>query len=152
MNTPKARIVQEVVDQKSQLQLRLGLWEGFIRCKDNLVILWVEYKDPIDLMEHPSNIENCLCLYKKCKHQVDLQSYWSFDEELLMIILIFWNNDCISYYDIYYRLICSWATSRGWKSLQQQSSILRFCILHMIGVECYLEVYFYTYVDDYIGM
>ena len=36
---------------------------------------WVEYRDPIDLMDHPSNMEIGLCWYQKGQQQVDLQSY-----------------------------------------------------------------------------
>ena len=36
---------------------------------------WVEYKDPIDFMDHPSNMQIGLCWYQKGQQQVVLQSY-----------------------------------------------------------------------------
>ena len=39
----------------------------------------VEYKDPIYLMDHPSNMQIGLCWYQKGQQQVDLQSYRSFE-------------------------------------------------------------------------
>ena len=36
---------------------------------------WVEYRNPIDLIDRPSNMEIGLCSYQKGQQQVDWQSY-----------------------------------------------------------------------------
>ena len=36
---------------------------------------WVEYRDLIDLMDHPSNMDIGLCCYQKGQQQLDLRSY-----------------------------------------------------------------------------
>jgi hypothetical protein len=65
---------------------------------------------------------------KKNQQSMNVQSYMSFDG-------IFRNNNCINFYDIYYRLKRLRITSKGWKSLQWlHSSRLRCYIIHMIGV------------------
>ena len=57
----------------------------------------MEYKGPIDLMYHPSNLKIGLCLYKKGTN--NKWTYKSFDGR-------FGNNNCNSFYDIYCRLRC----------------------------------------------
>ena len=62
-NTPKARIVKNVEDQKNELQLRFGFWGGFRRFFRNFGIRWVEYMDPINLMDCTSNMDIGSCSY-----------------------------------------------------------------------------------------
>ena len=74
---------------------------------------------------------------------MNIWSYWSFDDRL--------RYNFIGFYDIYNNLRCLWVTSRGWKSFQWLYSwMLGFCIIHMIGVDCYSKVYLYIYVNDYL--
>ena len=89
-NTPKARIVEK--DQNISFKLGFGLLAGFIRCVENLVIVgW-----SIGIQLTRCTIHQTWRLVdvgiKKGQQQVDLRSYSSFNENLLMILPIFSNK------------------------------------------------------------
>ena len=68
---------------------------------------WVECRNPIDLMDCPSNVDIGLCWYEKW---TNLQFYGSFHGRVK-------NKVCISCYSIHCILICLWVTSKGLTSL-----------------------------------
>ena len=64
-----------------------------------------------------------------------------------MILLIIWNNNCISSYDIYCRLGFLRNTSNGLKNFDHFMIYARVLHLIMIGVDYYKKAYLYTYVS-----
>ena len=61
----KLELSRNVVDQRNQLQLRFELLRGFYNMCKEFGNNWVEYMDPIHLMDHPSNMGIGLCWYQE---------------------------------------------------------------------------------------
>ena len=61
----KLELSRNVIDKRNYLQFEFGLQGGFVGCEQILVIVGVEYRDPIDLMDRLSNMEVGSCWYQK---------------------------------------------------------------------------------------
>ena len=78
------KLLKNVVDQKNWFVGRVYKMRGEFGNH------WVVYRDPINLMDSPSNMDIGSCWYQNGQKQVNLQLCWSFNDKLLMILLIFW--------------------------------------------------------------
>ena len=70
-NTLEARILKSVVDQKQIVVVKVWFVGTAYTTREKYGNRWVEYRDPIDLMNHPSNMNNDLCWHQKGRQQVD---------------------------------------------------------------------------------
>jgi hypothetical protein len=61
LSTHEAQMIKNTIDQK----IRFGFLGGFVSCVEFFINRWVEYRDPVDLMDHPSNMEIGLSWFQK---------------------------------------------------------------------------------------
>ena len=104
---------------------------------------WVEYMDPIDFMDRPSNMEIGLWWYKKGANKK-----WTYDltDHLLVNLETIITLASMGYVVDAYELLLR---------VEQDSSdfineMLGFSIIHMIGVHYHSNLYMCTYITDYI--
>ena len=64
----------------------------------------VELRDPTNLMDHPSNMEIVLCWYQKAQLMNLLIKFFSRKTSCNLTDLL--EQNCMSFYDIYYKLRC----------------------------------------------
>jgi hypothetical protein len=70
-NTLEARIVKKnVVDQKKLVIVKICFAGRAYMMRGKFGNYWVEYRDPVDLMDHPPNMKIGLCWYHKGQQQV----------------------------------------------------------------------------------
>ena len=105
---------------------------------------WVEYRDPIDLMDHPSNMRIGLCWYKK-----GTTNKWTYDLTNFLII----NLETITTLASMTYIVHFDAYELHLGDEKPSTALLmnaRVFIILMIGVHYYSKTYLYTFVNDHI--
>ena len=80
-NTREVRIVKKCGRPKTLALIKDWFVGRVYRMHREFGNCWVEYKDPIDLMDHPSNMRIGLCWYKK-----GTTNKWTYDLTNYLII------------------------------------------------------------------